>query len=131
LIFWPIFGKIQASNRVNMQIKIFEKPTDWAEIKKLAEDSYGEMVKAVADIKLGILAIGGEMHADAEQLLLEQGSRQDDLWGFNIYPDAEEGKKLEYVSFINIRPKLGNRSQEIADAGIKDIIKLLVDKLIV
>lgn len=114
-----------------MEIKIVENQITWAEVKKLAEESYGEMTKAVADINLGILAIGGEMHADAEQLLLEQGSRQDDLWGFNIYPEAEAGQVLEYVSFINIRPRLGNRSQEIGDTAIKGKIKLLVDKLIV
>ena len=114
-----------------MKIQIVKNSITKAEVKKLAEESYGEMVKAVVDINLGILAIGGEMHADAEQLLLENGSRQDDLWGFNIYPAEVGDSMLEYVSFINIRPKLNNRSQEIASDEIKGKIKILVNKMIV
>ncbi len=114
-----------------MQIKIITDKISLAEVKKLAEASYGDMVKAVADINRGILAIGGEMHADAEETLLKNGSRQDDLWGFNIYPDVEGDNKLEYVSFINIRPRLGNRSQEIAAAAIREKIKILVNKMII
>jgi len=64
-------------------------------------------------------------------LLLKNNSRQDDLWGFNIYPEAEGDNILEYVSFINIRPQIGNRSQEIADEAIKNKIKVLVKKMIV
>lgn len=114
-----------------MKIKIIDKQITWPEVKKLAEESYGDMVKVVADVNQGILAIGGEMHADAERLLLENGSRQDDLWGFNIYPDYETNERLEYVSFINIRPKLSNRSQEITSQEIRNKIKELVDKIIV
>ncbi len=114
-----------------MKIIIVKNSISLTEVKNLAEESYGDMVKAVIDLNLEVLAIGGEMHADAEQLLLENGSRQDDLWGFNIYPNDTGDKMLEYVSFINIRPKLNNRSQEIASAEIKDRIKSLVDKIIV
>lgn len=114
-----------------MKIMVVKNKITLDEVKKLAEESYGDMVKALADIGQGILAIGGEMHADAEQLLLEQGSRQDDLWGFNIFPALEGEQMLEYVSFINIRPRLGNRSQEIASAAIKEKIKSLVDKMII
>lgn len=114
-----------------MEIKIIKNSISLPEVKKLAEESYGEMVKAVADIGQGILAIGGEMHADAEQLLLDGGSLQDDLWGFNIYPDESGDKFLEYVSFINIRPKLGNRSQEISSPEVRNKIRELVKKIIV
>lgn len=43
-------------------------------------------MKFVVDVERGILAIGGEMHAEAEQRLLEHGSRQANLWGANYYP---------------------------------------------
>src|SRR3989339_1979146 len=102
-----------------MQIKIVDKQITLAAVKKLAEESYGDMVKAVADINLGILAIGGEFHADAEQLLLAQGSRQADLWGFNIYPDNPVESILVYDSLINIRPQNNNRSTEIQLPEIK------------
>lgn len=114
-----------------METKIVKNKITLSEIKRLAEEGYGEMVKAVADIGQGILAIGGEMHADAERLLLENGSLQADLWGFNIYPDTENEGFLEYVSFINIRPKQNNRSQEISSLEIRDAIKRLVKEKII
>lgn len=114
-----------------MEIKIVKDKISLVEVKRLAEESYGEMVKTVADIGQGILAIGGEMHADGEQLLLEKGSLQSDLWGFNIYPDTEDDGFLEYVSFINIRPKQDNRSQEISNLEIRDKIKKLVKEKII
>ena len=114
-----------------MKIGIIKDKISRGQISQLAQASFGDMVKAVVDIERTVMAIGGEMHADAEQLLIEKGSRQDDLWGFNIYPEAPSEKMLEYVSFINIRPKLGNRSQEINSQTIKDRIKALINKMIV
>jgi len=78
-------------------------------------EEYHTMIKVVVDVRLKILAGGGEMHADCEQLLLEQGSEQDDLWGANWYPADQ---RIEFEALINIRPTLGNRgiliqSQEI------------------
>ncbi len=114
-----------------MTIKIVDKKITWPEVKQLAEESYGEMVKAVADINLGIVAIGGEFHADAEQLLLAQGSRQTDLWGFNIYPDNPAEEMIIYDSLINIRPKDNNRSTEIQLPEIKKrILELIRNKII-
>ena len=99
------------------------------EVRSLAQELYGEMVKAVADIDKQVIAIGGEMHADAEAVLLDQGSSQENLWGFNIYPD-KEGEKLAYTSLINIKPRQGNRSQFIEDNAIKSQIKKLVSERI-
>jgi hypothetical protein len=76
---------------------------------------YGTLIKVVVDIRRRILAGGGEMHADCESALLDEGSEQDDLWGANWYPTDQ---RVEFESLINIRPRLGNRgiliqSQEI------------------
>ena len=68
---------------------------------------YENMVKIVVDIRRRVLAGGGEMHADCESALLEDGSEQDDLWGANWYP-AEQ--RIAFESLINIRPRLGNRN---------------------
>ncbi|MFA6525829.1 MAG: DUF5674 family protein [Candidatus Buchananbacteria bacterium] len=113
-----------------MNIIIVENQITWAEVRKLAEESYGEMVKAVADINLGILAIGGEFHADGEQLLLAKGSRQVDLWGFNIYPDNPADSILIYDSLINIRPKDNNRSTEIQLPEIRKKIFEIFEKIV-
>lgn len=70
-------------------------------------NEYETMIKLVVDIRRRVLAGGGNMHADCESLLLEDGSEQDDLWGANWYP---LGQEIVFESLINIRPGLGNRS---------------------
>lgn len=97
-----------------------------AEMKRLATATFGEMVKAVADVARGIMAVGGELHADAEAILLDDGSKQKDLWGFNIYPDEPPSNRIKYVSLINIRPGVGNRSMEIESEAIRKTIDSLL-----
>ncbi len=83
-----------------------------AELNVAAELRFGDMVKAVVDITTGIMAVGGELHADEEQVLLDRGSRQNDLWGINLYPgEFPQEDWLEFDSMINIRPAKGNRSR--------------------
>lgn len=116
--------------QVLMKIVVVKEKITVDEVKRLASESYGEMVKAVVDIENGILAIGGEWHADAEVILLQQGSKQDDLWGFNIYPGRQHQQWIEFVSLINIRPRQNNRKMEIEDAAIREKISHLVNKLV-
>ncbi len=89
-----------------------------------------EMVKAVADIDKGILALNAELHSDLEQLLLDNGSSQSSLYGFNIYYDGE----IEYDSMINPPrnreagyPRVG---RDVADPVAREKIKELVKKWI-
>jgi hypothetical protein len=91
-------------------------PEQMAEMSK----EYDTMIKIVVDIRRRILAGGGEMHADCEQALLENGSEQDDLWGANWYP-AEQ--RIEFESLINIRPRLGNRSILIQDEALRQKVE--------
>ena len=83
---------------------------------------YQTMIKLAVDIRKNILAGGGEMHADCEQLLLESVSEQDDLWGANWYPEEQ---RIEFEALINIRPRLGNRSMVIQDEGIRWAVELV------
>ena len=88
---------------------------------------YGvDMVKAVADINNGILAVDAELHADLERLLLSEGSIQDDLWGFNIYPGEEGDDMVEFDSLINIRPRQNNRTRYVDDENVRNAIYELV-----
>ena len=57
-----------------------------SQLSVIAAALFGDMIKAVGDVRSGILAIDAELHSDLEQLLLENGSHQEDLWRFNIYP---------------------------------------------
>jgi len=99
-------------------------------LKKIAEERFGDMVKAVVDCKQGIMAIGGELHADEEQLLLEQGSEQRDLWGINLYPDDTTEAWIEFDSMINLRPSQQNRSRGVEDADLRKKIHLIVHSLV-
>jgi hypothetical protein len=88
------------------------------------------MVKAVVDVQRGIMAIGGELHADEEAALLDQGSRQTDLWGINLYPDASGAERVEFDSMINVRPAQGNRSRSVEDPVRRERIRQIVLDLI-
>ena len=76
------------------------------------------------------MAVDGELHADEEALLLESGSRQEDLWGINIYPDLEMPDRIEYDSVINIRPSQGNTSRGVDDPEIREKILRIVEGLV-
>ncbi len=101
------------------------------ELKKMAEKMYGGLVKAVVDIEKNIMAIDAELHADEEALLLDQGSKQENLWGINIYPDNLETEDwLEFDSMINLRPSQGNKSRSVENKNIQQKITSIVKKLI-
>ena len=72
------------------------------EIKKSAVYWFGDFVKAVVDLDLQIMAVGGELHADQEAILLARQSKQENLWGINLYPGLSEKDWIEFDSMINI-----------------------------
>lgn len=101
-----------------------------SEVERLAHEQFGDMVKAVVDVERGIMAIAGELHSDQEALLLDDGSRQDDLWGINLYPRQTGGDWIEYDSMINLRPSQGNRSRGVEDTETRARIRRVVDDLV-
>lgn len=111
-------------------IIILSDPIATDDLRTLAERFFEDMVKFVVDVERGVAAVGGELHADAEALLLEDGSRQQDLWGANYYPGREPEDCIEYTSLINIRPAQDNRSMELQDPGIRDRLRDLTFRLI-
>lgn len=114
-----------------MDIEILRSHVSIEHVEQLAIRSFGDFVKAVVDVAVGVMAIGGELHADEEAILLDNGSRQADLWGINLYP-ANFGAEgwLEFDSMINVRPSQGNRTRSVDDPeirqGIETVIGLLV-----
>jgi len=94
-------------------------------LQKIAEDLKG-YIKVVVDIRRKILAAGGEKHVDGERLLLEDGSRQEDLWGAGL--DLETGE-MDFDSLINLRP-MKNRSREILDEEIRKIVAEVIESLL-
>jgi hypothetical protein len=84
-------------------------------------------IKMAVDIERGILAGGGELHADCEAVLLDNGSRQDNIWGASWNPPTQE---VFYESLINIRPRQNNRSMEILDSGVREQITQITQELL-
>jgi hypothetical protein len=101
-----------------------------AELRVLAEELFGNLVKAVVDVERRVMVAGGELHADEEALLLEDGSRQQDLWGINLYPEFSDERWLEFDSVVNIRPSQGNRSRGVDDPEIRAAIAAIVSELV-
>lgn len=109
---------------------IVTHPITRADLAAIAAKQFGDLVKAIVDVQQGILAIGGELHADEEALLLEQGSRQGDLWGINLYPGKPSDEWIEFDSLINVRPSQGNRSRGVENPAIRTKIVEIVGGLI-
>ncbi len=100
------------------------------QLKSLCEAWFGDMVKVVIDIEKECVGIGGDLHADAELLLLQKGSRQGMIWGANLYPWHEPDKRIEYTALINIRPHQDNPSMEIGDPHIREKIRKIMESLV-
>jgi len=84
-------------------------------------------IKLAVDIRRGILAGGGAMHADCEAVLLEDGSKQEDVWGADWNPGA---RQVTFESLINIRPRLNNPSMDILDPAIRERVAEIADQLL-
>lgn len=102
-----------------------------AELREMAKKMYGDMVKCVVDLQKRIIVFDAVMHVDEEQYLLERDSKQDDLWGFNVYPDRY-GKDdfIEFDSMVNIRPRQNNMSRKVEDPEIRSRIQEVVTEVI-
>lgn len=107
-----------------------QKPVSMDELRVLAAGRFGDMVKAVVDLERDVMLLDADMHADQEAELLAGGSRQQDLWGINLYPDTPESDWIEFDSMINLRPSFGNTSRGVDAPGIRDRIVRLVDDLV-
>jgi hypothetical protein len=101
-----------------------------AGLREMAKKMFDNLVKAVVDVEKGIMAIDGELHADEQALLLEKDSKQQNIWGINIYPDKTGSDFIEFDYVINIRPSQLNRSRRVDNKETQKKILEIVDKLI-
>ncbi|MDO8574866.1 MAG: DUF5674 family protein [bacterium] len=111
-------------------IKIVKDSISKEELSDIAKNQFGDLVKAVVDVEKEIMAISGELHADEEALLLEQGSKQENLWGINLYFNKSNDELIEFDSMINIRPSQNNRSRGIESLDVQRKIRDIINKLI-
>jgi Protein of unknown function (DUF5674) len=113
-----------------MPILVVNEPISVGDLLAIARGQFGDFVKAVVDVRQEVVAIGAELHADEEALLIEHGARQADLWGINLYPDRPPAEWVEFDSLINVRPSQGNRSRSVEDAALQTRIRAIVLRLL-
>lgn len=111
-------------------LRLLTAPISRSELAELAKEGYADMVKAVVDVRRGVMVIGGELHSDEEAALLDDGSKQMDLWGINLYPQEAGEEMIEFDSMINLRPGQGNRSRGVEDEETREAIRGIVTRLI-
>ena len=111
-------------------MKIIKDSIKLAELRDMAKNMFGDFVKAVMDVEREIMAVDAELHADLEALLLEWGSKQENLWGINLYPKLSGEDFVEFDSMINIKPRQENRSRNVENQGVRDKIISIVNKLV-
>jgi len=112
-------------------LKIVSRSIPKKEILEKYNHFFRSMIKAVVDLKKEIIALDGELHADLEALLIEKDSRQENLWGINLYLEKPLKERIEYTALINIRPSQDNPSMEIENTRIRKKIGEVVNKLII
>lgn len=113
------------------EIHLIKEPITNSELKKIAKERFGDLVKAAVDIKQKIMAVGGGFHSDEQTLLIEKhGSKGEDTWGINLYPDKLRDEMIEFDSVINLKPLQNNRSRDVENPEIKEKIKKIVAELI-
>lgn len=102
------------------------------ELKKMSEKMFGGLVKAVVDIKQECMVVDADMHVDQEQFLLDEGAKQGDLWGINIFPEKVGTKDfVVFDSMINLRPGWGNKSRSVDCPKTQEKIRSIVERLVV
>lgn len=114
-----------------MVIHIIKIPISRSELQSIADERFGDLVKGVADVRQKLLALGPELHADAETELIErEGSKREDLWGINLYPAERGDAFVEFDSMINLKPGLGNRTRGVEDERTRAQIITVVNGLV-
>ncbi|MDD3679807.1 MAG: DUF5674 family protein [Candidatus Shapirobacteria bacterium] len=113
-------------------MKYVKSPLTKKEIINLNQ-KYGDYIKITADVNQGSLVAGCFLHADGEKILLEEGSKQEAIWGGGL---NFASKEIDCLAVLNLRPSESNRSMEILDPNrrerfintVKNIFKFLWEK---
>lgn len=112
-------------------MKIINDKISIEEIKEMSTKMFESIVKAVVDIELEIMVVDAPFHSDEEALLLENESKQENLWGINLRPEYFGSDNfVVFDSMINIRPRQGNRSRGVDNPHIQKKIISIVKKLV-
>jgi hypothetical protein len=110
-------------------MKIIKKGISISQLRKIAKNNFGNLVKAVIDVDREIMAIDADLHSDEEAFLLKNGSKQKNLWGINLFPNNNKDF-IEFDSMINLRPTQNNMTRGVDNLKIRMKIISIVNKLI-
>ncbi|KKU50117.1 MAG: hypothetical protein UY47_C0004G0024 [Parcubacteria group bacterium GW2011_GWB1_49_7] len=114
-----------------METRIIKDGMGRKELRSLAHEQYGDIIKAVVDIEQSIMGVGGELHVDIQSLLIEKECSQGaNTWGINLYLDKDGEDFIEFDSMINLKPALGNKTRGVEDISVQNKIREIVGKLI-
>jgi len=114
-----------------METRIVKDAITRAELRALAHEQYGDIIKAVVDVNTGVVGVGGELHVDIQSILIEkEGGRGDTTWGINLYLDKTGDDFIEFDSMINLKPALGNKTRGVEDETIRQKIREIVDRVV-
>ncbi len=129
----PQAHNAQRNEEINyMEITIVKDSISKKELVDIAEQQFGDLVKAVVDIEQEIMAIGGELHSDEEVALMEQeGAKREHTWGINLYPEKTGDDWIEFDSVINLKPSFDNRSRGVENSETRKKIQNIIQKLVV
>lgn len=119
-------GECSVAGYNGFPMKIVKDGITRNELQQMAAGRFGDMVKAVVDVEKQIIAMDAELHSDLEALLLEAGSKQNNLWGINLYPELQAGDFIEFDSIINVRPSQGNKSRGVDNEAVRKKIADIV-----
>lgn len=111
-------------------MKIITDKITKQELEGMAKKMFGDLVKGVVDIEKGILVVDAPMHADEEAELIKNGSKQENLWGINLYPEEPDENFIEFDSMINLKPNQNNRTRGVDDLKIQKKIIEIVNQLV-
>lgn len=112
-------------------MKIIEGKITIKELTEMSLRMFGNLVKAVVDVEKEILVVDADLHSDQEAFLIKNGSKQEYLWGINIYPTLPQDDRIEFDSMINLRPSQNNNTRSVEDSKIREKILKIVNSKIV
>lgn len=115
----------------SMGIRIIKDHLSRSKLQEIANERFGDLAKAAVDVEQGILAVGAELHADAETELIEkEGSKREHIWGINLYPAEKGDAFLEFDSMINLKPAFGNRTRGVDDETVRARIREIMGRIV-
>lgn len=108
-------------------IVIIRQPATAEQLAHMSQAFGSSFIKLAVDVEREILAGGGELHADCEAALLEDGSQQAQVWGADWYPPDRE---VGFESLINIRPHQQNFTLELQSPELRAKVETIVRRLL-